>query len=155
MRIKTQPGRCNKRGAPAQGARVWELVRRVLCFATTGVQNCCSLWRRRQHGLKPPHKPAIHARLARAGSKAGGSQRLTCRTARAALWRRPADQAVLARQACSSYSPVLCLAAPGLVFLKVRRHVRALFGRTRAAGNIPSAAVALASSTHYTQSAEL
>jgi hypothetical protein len=30
MRSKTQPGRCNKRGAPAQGVRVWELVRRVL-----------------------------------------------------------------------------------------------------------------------------
>ena len=59
--------------------------------------------------------PCRHeARLARAGSKAGGSQRLTCRTARAVLWRRPADQAVLARQACSSYSPFLCLAAPGL-----------------------------------------
>jgi hypothetical protein len=40
--------------------------------------------------------------LSRAGSKAGGSQRLTCRTSRAVLWRRPADQAVLARQACSS-----------------------------------------------------
>jgi hypothetical protein len=71
------------------------------------------LSRQRQHGLKP-HKTATHARLARAGPKAGGSQRLTCRTARAVLWRRPADQAVLARQACSSYSPFLCLAAPGL-----------------------------------------
>jgi hypothetical protein len=54
------------------------------------------------------------ARLARAGPKAGVGQWLTCRTARAVLWRRPADPAVLARQACSSYSPFLCLAAPGL-----------------------------------------
>jgi hypothetical protein len=41
-------------------------------------------------GSNQPHKTAIHARLARAGSKgAGGSrQRLTCRTSRAVLWRR-------------------------------------------------------------------
>jgi hypothetical protein len=30
MDSKTRPGRCDKRGAPAQGIRVWELVRRVL-----------------------------------------------------------------------------------------------------------------------------
>jgi hypothetical protein len=30
MDSKTRPGRCDKRGAPAQGVRVWELVRRVL-----------------------------------------------------------------------------------------------------------------------------
>jgi hypothetical protein len=69
------------------------------------------------------HKTAIHARLARAGSKAGGSQRLTCGTARAVLWRRPADQAVLVRQACSSYSPFLCLSAPGLS-LHIPKHRR-------------------------------
>jgi hypothetical protein len=44
----------------------------------------------------------------------GATDWLTCRSARAVLWRRPADPAVLARQACSSYSPFLCLAAPGL-----------------------------------------
>jgi hypothetical protein len=59
MHSKTQPGRCNKRGAPAQGVRVWELVRRVLCFATSRAQNCCSLWRRRQHGLKPHNEPSM------------------------------------------------------------------------------------------------
>jgi hypothetical protein len=42
-------------------------------------------------------------RLARAGPKAGGGLWLAYRTARPVLWRRPADPAVLIRQACSSY----------------------------------------------------